>query len=201
MMQYAAMIVGLFKLMGVIASVTALCLIVLVLLACARRFSPIAETWQSYRIHLYVKSIYLCIILIGLARTGSWLVSVYAGFVDDGHQDFTVFALLLILAVLGPVILRIFNAFDLSLQSGENFLRSAHLSAVGKLVLTLSLTAWVYVFIAIFTSYFDDFSIVRFVWSYGVAVLALWSLLLIVNDRWINYYVHSATPGAIHHSG
>jgi hypothetical protein len=121
--------------------------------------------------------------------------------VVDGYLEFTVFALLLILAVLGPVILRMFGSFDQSLHSGGNFLKSSRFSTVGKLVLALSLSAWVYLFITVFTSYVDDFSIIGFVWLYGFSVLVLWSLMLVVNDRWINYYIHSATPGAIHHSG
>ena len=201
MMQYAATIVGIFESMGVIAVVIALWLIAMVLSACVRRFSFRAQPWESYRIHLYVRSIYLCIILIGLARTGSWLVSVYAGLTIEGHSYSAAFAFLLILSLLGPPILRMVGAFERSLQSGENFLKRGYLSALGKLALALSLSAWINICILTFSGYYQDYTVVGYVWVFGIGTLFAWTLMLVVNDRWINYYVHSATPGAIHHSG
>lgn len=201
MMQYAATIVGIFNLMSVIAVVIALWLIAMVVSACVRRFSSRVQSWESYRIHLYVKSIYLCIILIGLGHTGSWLVSVYAGFTSEGHSYSATFALLLILSLLGPPILRMVGAFERSLQSGENFLRRGYFSVFGKLALALSLSAWIHICILTFSRYYHDYTVIGYVWVFGISTLVVWSLMLIVNDRWINYYLHSATPGAIHHSG
>ncbi len=189
-MQIADTLLNLYQFARALALLCAGWFIVSVAMACLWQFHGSGNRWESFRVRLHANAVLLSLLLMVLSQTGIWFSSDYNAVSENRAEFQAIFALLLLLGIQAPDISKLLVRFEESIIKGVDFLPSATISITRKLQLSVTVSCWLVIFLLIGTNFLDNNTLLRTGVQFILCVVGVWSLLMVVNDQWVNFYLN-----------